>query len=244
MGLSFFLKGLAIGFSIAAPVGPIGVLCIRRSLAHGFGIGLATGLGAAVADATYGCVAAFGLTAISTFLVRQQLWLGFIGGAFLCYLGVRTLMSRPSEKSVETTTTGLFASFASTLFLTLTNPMTILSFLAVFAGLGLGKSPSYGAAAVLVGGVFVGSALWWLILSMGVALFRSRMTTRSLRWVNRFSGALILGFGIYALFQSINLYLLRTSTSTALNSAGFSSIRKCPAPSMVLYSVFGDSSFT
>ena len=244
MGLSFFLKGLAIGFSIAAPVGPIGILCIRRSLAHGFAIGLATGLGAAVADAMYGCVAAFGLTAISTFLVRQQLWLGFIGGAFLCYLGARTFISRPSEESRETTSTGLFASFASTLFLTLTNPMTILSFLAVFAGLGLGNSPSYGAATVLVGGVFVGSALWWLILSAGVSIFRSRITTGTMRWINRFSGALILGFGIYALFQSINLYLLRTSTSTALNSAGFSSIRKWPASSMVLYSAFGDNSFT
>src|SRR5271154_4876772 len=98
MTLNFFAKGMIIGFSIAAPVGPIGVLCIRRSLAEGRQIGLATGLGAATADAAYGCVAGFGLTVISTFLVGQRMWLSLIGGLFLCYLGVRTFMSKPSER--------------------------------------------------------------------------------------------------------------------------------------------------
>jgi threonine/homoserine/homoserine lactone efflux protein len=169
------LKGLAIGFSIAAPVGPIGVLCIRRSLLEGRQVGLATGIGAATADAIYGCVAAFGLTVISSALVGYRSWLGFLGGLFLCYLGVRTFMSSPAARVAEIQGRGLLAAYLSTLFFTLTNPMTILSFVAVFAGLGLGSSPNYLAASVLVTGVFIGSALWWLLLSSGVGLFRSRV---------------------------------------------------------------------
>jgi threonine/homoserine/homoserine lactone efflux protein len=203
-GLSFFLKGIVIGFSIAAPVGPIGILCIRRSLAEGPWIGLATGLGAATADAAYGCVAAFGLTAVSSFLVSQKFWLGLIGGAFLCYLGVRTFLSRPAEHAAAAVqTNGLFGAYASTLFLTLTNPMTILSFVAVFAGFGLGASPDYLAASVLVLGVFAGSALWWLILSGGVGSLRSRVKANWMQAVNRFSGALIFCFGLYALGRAL-----------------------------------------
>jgi threonine/homoserine/homoserine lactone efflux protein len=138
MPLSFLVKGLAIGFAIAAPVGPIGVLCIRRSLTDGQRIGLATGLGAATADAAYGAVAAFGLTAVSTFLVKQRMALGIIGGAFLCYLGLRTWLSKPAEKPAEARGSGLASAYSSTLLLTLTNPTTILSFVAVFAGFGLG----------------------------------------------------------------------------------------------------------
>jgi threonine/homoserine/homoserine lactone efflux protein len=201
--LSFLLKGLLIGFCIAAPVGPIGVLCIRRSLAHGFATGLATGLGAAAADAMYGCIAGFGLTAISMFLVGQQMWLGIIGGVFLIYLGIRTFVARPNDQSAEVKTMGLLSCFGSTLFLTLTNPMTIISFAAVFAGFGLGTSPSYGAATALVAGVFIGSAAWWVILSGGVSAFRSRLSPAAMGWTNRFSGLLILGFGIYALLRPV-----------------------------------------
>jgi threonine/homoserine/homoserine lactone efflux protein len=199
MALNFMAKGIIIGFSIAAPVGPIAVLCIRRSLADGRQIGWAAGLGAATADAAYGCIAGFGLTAISGFLVGQRLWLGFLGGLFLCYLGIRTLTSRPAEYAAEASSGGLFSAYLSTLFLTLTNPMTILSFVAVFAGLGLATSPDYLSTSALVGGVFVGSALWWLILSSGVGLFRSRLSTGWMRIVNRLSGSAILAFGIYAL---------------------------------------------
>src|SRR5437899_10142107 len=199
MALSFLLKGLALGFSIAAPVGPIGVLCIRRSLAEGRQIGFATGLGAATADAIYGAVAAFGLTVISSFLVGQKWWLGLIGGIFLCYLGVRTFLSRPAESSVTMPNGDLASAYCSTLILTLTNPMTIFSFVAVFAGFGLAKSPDYFAASLLVAGVFAGSAFWWLLLSTGVALFRSRVTPNWMRSVNRFSGGVIFAFGVYSL---------------------------------------------
>ena len=195
------LRGLVIGFSIAAPVGPIGVLCIRRTLADGRAVGFAAGLGAATADALYGAVAGFGLTVVSTALVGQQGWLRLIGGAFLCWLGARTFLARPAEAAAPATLgAGLAGAYASTLALTLTNPMTILSFAAVFAGLGVGAAGGgYGAAAVLVLGVFAGSALWWLVLSGAVGLLRHRVTPRGLRWVNRASGTIIAGFGALAL---------------------------------------------
>jgi len=196
------LKGLAIGFSIAAPVGPIGVLCIRRSLSEGRQVGLATGLGAATADAIYGCVAAFGLTAVSSALVGHRSWLGFSGGLFLCYLGVRTFMSGPAARVAEIRGHGLLAAYLTAFFLTLANPMTILSFVAVFAGFGLGSSPSYLAAGVLVTGVFIGSALWWLLLSGGVGLLQSRVGPGWMQLINRFSGCIIFGFGIYSLATS------------------------------------------
>jgi threonine/homoserine/homoserine lactone efflux protein len=199
MPLNFLAKGVIIGFSIAAPVGPIGVLCIRRSLADGRQMGLATGLGAATADALYGCVAGFGLTAISSFLVGQKIWLGLLGGLFLCYLGARTFITKPAEKPAEVGGSGLLSAYFSTFFLTVTNPMTIFSFVAVFAGFGLGASPDYLSAATLVSGVFIGSGLWWVLLSSGVAVFRSSVNANWMSAVNRVSGAVMLGFGLYSL---------------------------------------------
>ena len=189
-----------IGFSIAAPVGPIGVLCIRRTLAEGRITGLVSGLGAATADAIYGSIAGFGLAFISNFLVSQQVWLRLVGGAFLLYLGIRTLLAKPSEQAAATHGSGLPGAYASTFLLTLTNPITILSFVAIFAGLGLaGTASHYASAGVLVLGVFIGSAVWWFLLSGGVGLFRDKFNPRALLWVNRISGLIILGFGIFAL---------------------------------------------
>ncbi|OFX32959.1 MAG: lysine transporter LysE, partial [Armatimonadetes bacterium RBG_16_67_12] len=149
MTLNFLLRGLLIGFSIAAPVGPIGVLCIRRTLAHGRTAGFVSGLGAATADALYGGVAGFGLTAVSGVLVDQQVWLRLVGVAFLIYLGIRTFLARPSDRAAAAAASGLISAYGSTLILTLTNPMTILSFAAIFAGLGLGQaSVSYASAGV------------------------------------------------------------------------------------------------
>jgi threonine/homoserine/homoserine lactone efflux protein len=200
MMLLFLLRGVLIGFSIAAPVGPIGVLCIRRTLADGRLNGLVSGLGAATADAFYGSVAGFGLAFISGFLIGQRLWLHLIGGVFLCYLGARTFLARPAEKPAAATGKGLAGAYGSTLFLTLTNPTTIFSFAAIFAGLGVASTNgNYLLAALLVLGVFLGSALWWLILSSGVSLFRSRFGPRQMRWVNRISGIVMLAFGVLAL---------------------------------------------
>ncbi len=202
MDFTFLFKGLVIGFSIAAPVGPIGVLCVRRTLAEGRVFGLVSGLGAATADAIYGCIAGFGVTFVSSFLVRHQMWLRLIGGAFLCYLGLKTLLVRPKEQAVVTKGRGLIGAYASTFFLTLTNPMTVISFAAIFAGLGLADAGGdYVSAGALVLGVFVGSALWWLILSGGVGIFRKRFSFHGLKWVNRISGVIITGFGLLALLS-------------------------------------------
>jgi threonine/homoserine/homoserine lactone efflux protein len=205
MNVGFVLKGLGIGFCIAAPVGPIGVLCIRRSLADGRRIGLATGLGAASADAVYGCVAGFGLTAISGFLVSQKTWLELLGGVFLLYLGARTFTSEPGNQPAKAPGAGLLSAYLSTLVLTLTNPMTILSFVAVFAGLGLGRAHDYLNASALVCGVFIGSALWWLLLSNGVALLKGQINLAFMRLINRVSGVIILTFGLYSLWTALVL---------------------------------------
>ncbi|KAB8140127.1 LysE family translocator [Chloroflexia bacterium SDU3-3] len=198
--MNLLLQGLLIGFSIAAPVGPIGVLCIRRTLADGRTVGLATGLGAASADAVFGSVAAFGLAIISGFLMQQQTWIKLLGGAFLCYLGVRTLLSRPAEQAAQAGGSSLLGAYASTFFLTLTNPASIVLFSAVFASLGLFGGVG-GMALLLVLGVFLGSALWWLLLSGGVSLLRSRFNAAAMLWVNRISGLIIFGFGAAALLS-------------------------------------------
>jgi len=202
MDFSFLLRGLVIGFSIAAPVGPIGVLCMRRTLAEGRAAGLLSGLGAATADAIYGFIAGFGLTYASNILVGYQFWIRLLGGLFLCYLGLRTFVSKPAKPPDHVKGEGLLRDYASTFLLTLTNPMTIISFAAVFAGLGIGSAAgNYGSATFLVLGVFAGSAAWWLILSGGVSIFRSKFSPRSLGWVNKAAGIVILGFGVLAILS-------------------------------------------
>ena len=201
--LSFYAD-LLIGFSIAAPVGPIGVLCIRRTLANGRLTGFVSGLGAATADACYGSIAALGLTLISAFLIDQANWLRLIGGTYLCYLGIKTFRSKPAAQAAEVDGRGLLGAYTSTLFLTLTNPMTILSFAAIFAGLGAGAaSGNVWGALLMVAGVFLGSCAWWMILVTLTSLFRSRLSTVGLGWVNRVSGGIILVFGGMALYGII-----------------------------------------
>ncbi|HEY4127961.1 MAG TPA: LysE family transporter [Gammaproteobacteria bacterium] len=204
MHWELFLRGLLIGFAIAAPVGPIGMLVIRRTLAEGRLLGLLTGLGAAVADSLYGCVGAFGLTFISGFLVGYAFWTKLVGGLFLLWLGSDTLRAKSREDGAGTSKVRYATAFLSTMVLTLANPATILSFMAVFAGLGLGtKAGDYGAASFVVAGVFLGSAAWWLLLSGGVALIRHKLKPRTLRWINYGSGALLSSFGMYALVSLV-----------------------------------------
>lgn len=198
MDSAFFVKGLIVGLSIAAPVGPIGVLCIRRTLSEGIRVGFLTGLGAATADAVYGFVAGFGLLAVSNVLVGQQNWLRLVGGLFLCCLGMRNFLAEPPENRVPVRRQGLVGAYGSTFFLTLTNPMTIVAFSAVFAGLGVTRADQF-SAGVLVLGVFAGSTLWWCVLSGSVNLFRRSLTPSQLRWVNRISGSVVVGFGMLIL---------------------------------------------
>jgi threonine/homoserine/homoserine lactone efflux protein len=199
---SLLPRGLVLGFTIAAAVGPISLLTIRRTLAHGRIYGLASGLGVACADATYAAVAAFGLTAITSILVDGRTILGLVGGAFLIVLAIRTMTSRPSDVAVVTERPGLVAAFGSIFGLTMTNPMTILSFAGLFAGLGL--SSADGADAVLlVLGVFLGSAAWWVLLTSVVAVLRTRVTIPVLTWINRLSGSAILVFGVVAIIAAL-----------------------------------------
>jgi threonine/homoserine/homoserine lactone efflux protein len=199
--LDSLAKGLIIGFSIAAPVGPIGILCINRSLHEGYKSGFITGCGAATADGFYGFVAGFGLTFISSFLINHQFWIRFIGGIFLIYLGIKTLVSVTKEQALlEVPKNRLLGAYSTTFFLTLSNPLTILSFAAVFAGLGIGSMKGgYLEASVLVMGVVIGSLLWWLLLCSGVSIFlRNKIKPKVLLWINRFSGMVLLAFGIAA----------------------------------------------
>jgi threonine/homoserine/homoserine lactone efflux protein len=195
------LRGWLLGFAIAAPVGPIGVLCIRRTLSDGRMIGFLSGLGAATADMIYGAIAAFGLTAVQSLLVRQQFWLQIVGGLFLAYLGVRTFFTRPAAQAAPAgAARSALSAYLTTLGLTLTNPATILSFTVIFAGFRLGAAAGgFAGAALLVLGVFLGSATWWILLSSGVGLFRERFTPAWMVTVNRLAGVLIFGFGLVAL---------------------------------------------
>jgi threonine/homoserine/homoserine lactone efflux protein len=198
MDLTFLVRGLAVGFTVAAAVGPISLLTIRRTIAHGRVYGLVSGLGVALADASYGGFAAFGLTAITSVLVGARAALGLAGGLFLVWLAIRTIRARPAEVAEADDRPGLVGAFLSIYGLTMTNPMTILSFAGIFAGLGLAGRGGAGAA-LLTLGVFLGSASWWVGLTAVVGRVRSRLTATVLAWVNRVSGAVLLAFGIVAI---------------------------------------------
>jgi len=201
MELTIFLKGILIGFAMAVPVGPIGIMCIRKTLTEGKLRGLIIGLGAATADFFYGCVAAFGLTVISDTLINQKIWIRLVGGALLLFLGIRTFRAQPSDpkSKFKIHSSGMLGSYLYTVLLTLTNPLTIFAFIAVFAALGLGNGLGYFSASALVTGVFIGSGLWFLLLSSGVILFRKKLDLVGLRWVNRIAGILIIISGVIAI---------------------------------------------
>jgi threonine/homoserine/homoserine lactone efflux protein len=196
------LRGMIIGFSIAAPVGPIGVLCIRRSMRDGWFAGFISGLGAATADMLYGCVAAFSLKAISDFMIREQAWLRGIGGLFLVYLGVRTFFKQPTEGMLVERGNGMLGSYSSTFLLTLTNPLTILSFAAIFASIIPSDTQLTTWASVqMVLGVFLGSSAWWIILSVSAGALKDRLSNQLNQWIQWTSGAIIIFFGLAALLS-------------------------------------------
>jgi threonine/homoserine/homoserine lactone efflux protein len=203
MDTTLLFRGYVLGLTIAAAVGPISLLCIRRTLAEGRLVGLVSGLGVATADATYGAVAAFGLTAITGLLVDWHRALGIVGGLFLLYLAWTTFRAVPGEAATTVDRRGgLLGAFLSTLGLTLTNPMTILSFGALFLGLGITGGNAAGATLLTIG-VWLGSATWWVILTTGVGAFRSRITPAGLRRVNIVSGLLIGAFAVVALASAL-----------------------------------------
>ena len=195
-----FLKGLGIGFVIAAMVGPISLLCIRSTLTQGQIVGLAIGLGAALADAAFGLIAGFGLTYLSNFLLAHQKFIRFAGGLFLIYLGLKTFFEKPDTEIAKVNGKGFFSLTVGTFILTLTNPLTILSFMGIFAGLGFTEeNTNYAAALLLVFGVFLGSMIWWIILTSFLRLFHAKMNQSTIIFINKCSGALIAGFGVLSM---------------------------------------------
>ncbi len=194
------LKGIAVGIVIALPVGPVGLLCVRRTLFEGPSFGLLSGLGAALADMVFGGVAGFGLTFVRDWILGYQDWLGEAGGLFLVVSGARALAARTAPEPEPLAGEALIGAFASAFALTITNPITILAFAAIFAKVGLDRDATFGVIAVMIGGVFVGSALWWLGLTGGIVALRRRARRFSLVSLNRLSGALLAlsGLGLLA----------------------------------------------
>lgn len=202
MDISLLLKGLLAGITIAAPLGPVNLICIHRTLSRGSRNGLISGLGAATADTFYGIIAGFGLTLVSNFLINHQNILRIAGGIFIIFLGARVFFYHFRRKNYDTENVGLVKEFSSTFFLTLTNPITILAFLGIFAALGLTtKDLTYLSASILVCGVFLGSAIWWTILSSGVDRFRERFTDNTLHHINQISGVIITLFGVFLILS-------------------------------------------
>jgi threonine/homoserine/homoserine lactone efflux protein len=187
------LKGLAAGLAIAIPVGPVNVLVASRALAKGRRPGIVSGLGAALADTLYGSIAGFSITFVISFLKREEFWIRVVGGVLLVGIGVIYFRKRPQQMTTETG--GDHSDFVSTLLLTLTNPTTVLSFLAVLAGLGLDNGSPNWRTLALVGGIFCGSMLWWIILTETVYRLRDRFNDRAIRWMNRIAGLAIGAFG-------------------------------------------------
>jgi threonine/homoserine/homoserine lactone efflux protein len=211
--MHFLLQGLIVGFIIASPIGPVGVLCIRRTLTEGKTVGLFTVLGAATADACYGLVAALGLTAVSHVLMAHQVPFRLGAGLFLLILGIQMFFHRPPEAKEGPAARNLSAAYFSTLLLMLANPFIILSFLGVFAALGL-HTTGIGdlAAGWLCAGLFLGSAAWWLIFALARTGLKERLTHGGLRAINLAAGTLICGFGLWQFVELLKLFVRHPTT--------------------------------
>ena len=202
MAIFHLIQGILIGMVVAVPVGPLGLLCINRSLMLGAVAGLASGLGVATADALAAGIAALGISFVSDFLIEQQFLLRLTGGVFLCVLGYRIYHVEPAVQAPAISANGLLGAYATTFFLTFSNPVTILSFIAIYAGWHVPSLHGhYLAAALLMTGVFLGSALWWIVLFAGLTLFRLRIGNGFLAVVHRVSGGVIVGFGVAVLLS-------------------------------------------
>ena len=202
MSIYLFIEGILIGLVVAVPVGPLGLLCINRSLMMGPVCGFFSGLGVATADALAAGIAALGISLISGLLVQHQLALRLVGGIFLCYLGYKIYRTEPAAQAPVNNVNGLFGAYMTTFLLTFSNPVTILSFVAIYAGWHVPSLHGrYIAAALLTGGVFTGSVLWWVGLFIALTAFHHRFNLRFILWVHRVSGAVIAGFGVVVLLR-------------------------------------------
>jgi threonine/homoserine/homoserine lactone efflux protein len=193
---------MLIGVIVAVPVGPLGLLCINRALVLGPWCGLFSGFGVATADALAAGIAALGISLVSAFFSDHHTALRFVGGVFLCYLGSKIFNTEPTQQPPPSNVNGLLGAYMTTFLLTFSNPVTILSFIAIYAGWGVESlSGHYLAAAILMLGVFLGSALWWLALFVGLTAFRDKFSLTVLWWIHRVSGAAIAAFGVVVLLS-------------------------------------------
>src|SRR6266567_710843 len=204
MDLGVFPKGLLAGLAIAAPVGPVNVLCISRTLRKGWKSGLASGLGAATADALYGAIAGFSINFIIQLLIREEFWLRLIGGSFLIVVGLLYYFKRAGSLDAQESGSAKQSDFVSALLLNLTNPTTVLSFLAVLAALRASQPKSWWLDWLLVLGIFGGSLFWWIFLVTIVNRFRSRFDDCTMLWMNCLAGLAIGGFGAFTLVLSLS----------------------------------------
>ena len=203
LALPLPLRGLILGFTIAAAVGPITLLVVRRTIEHGHLYGFVSGVGVAAADASYAGIAAFGLTAITSLLLSAHTLLGVVGGGVIAIVGARTMLTRAAAAAPDAARPGLLGGLASIYGLTMTNPLTIVLYAGVFAAIGLAAGSGFLDAAVLTLAVLVGSTLWWVVLTSVVAFARDRLSPRVLTWVNRISGAALVVFGIGAVLAAV-----------------------------------------
>jgi len=204
---TLFLKGMIVGFLIAVPVGPINVLCVRRTIIHGRLAGIVSGLGSAGADTLFGAIAVLGLAALEGVMFAERFWIALVGAAMLIVLGIRTLLSPPPQPSSAPDPTSLLGDFTSTFVLTLTNPITILSFLGIFGAFGIQSDDMIDQYdGMLLLGVFLGSTVWWLLLTGVIGVFHGHFNETGLRWANRVAGVLILAFAIAVLWEAWRLY--------------------------------------
>lgn len=202
MEIGLLLKSMLIGLAIAAPVGPMAVLCVNRVLNQGVASGVSTGFGIATADAMFGCIAGFGLSVISGFLISHQLYIRWIGGVLLILMGVKLLLkAKPIDiLSAKSRGKNHLGNYFYAIVLTLTNPITLMAVIAIFAGLGIGSTyTDYYHAVIVIIGMFCGSLIWWLALTLFVRMMHHRISPQAMLWINRFSGVIITIFGILAL---------------------------------------------
>jgi len=205
MDFSFFVKGFVVGLLVAVPVGPVGVVCVHRLLTRGKLHGLVSGFGAATADAVWAAVVVFGLTLVSNFLTKHEMWFHVVGGIFLCVLGVRTFFSKERTGSEHNVGLNHIGNYGSAFLITIMNPVVVLAFAAVFAGLEI-VSKNHVQMGLLIGGVFAGSAAWWVVLSAAAGIFNKQFNASSLNWLHKVAGVIIIGFGLFVL---LNLWILK-----------------------------------